>query len=88
MENFPDLAPRKAHNIEAVIDRVVIRRGIESRIVESIDLALQHGDQTVILCYPSDLSEESKPVATPGAGLAGSGRSAGYLAPGNRGGPW
>ena len=64
IENFPDLAPRKAHNIEAVIDRVVIRRGIESRIVESIDLALQYGDQTVILCYLSDLSEESKQCRT------------------------
>ena len=66
IENFPDLAPRKAHNIEAVIDRVVLRRGIESRIVESIDLALQYGDQTVILCYLSDLSEESKQAAPPG----------------------
>ncbi len=82
IENFPDLAPRKAHNIEAVIDRVVIRRGIESRIVESIDLALQHGDQTVILCYPSDLSEESKPVATPG------GRPKSNTKPGAENVPW
>jgi len=53
IEQFPELAPRKVHHIEAVIDRVVIRPGIEPRIGESIDLALQYGDSTVIICHLS-----------------------------------
>jgi excinuclease ABC subunit A len=53
IEQFPELAPRKIHDIEAVIDRVVIRKGIVARISESIDLALQYGEGTMILCYLS-----------------------------------
>jgi excinuclease ABC subunit A len=44
----PDLAPQKAHNIEAVVDRVVIREGGEPRLSESIRLAVRHGDGLVL----------------------------------------
>ncbi len=43
LEDVPPLAPRKNHTIEAVVDRVVIREGIESRLGESVDLALRLG---------------------------------------------
>src|SRR5580704_2208950 len=36
IEQAPTLAPRKNHTIEAVVDRVVIRPGLESRLSESI----------------------------------------------------
>jgi excinuclease ABC subunit A len=51
IEHVPELQPRKVHNIEAVVDRVMIRDGVRSRIAESIDLAAKHGGQTVIVCY-------------------------------------
>ena len=47
IEETPQLAPQKLHTIEAVVDRVVIREGIESRLAESIRLALKHGDGVV-----------------------------------------
>ncbi|MFK8114532.1 MAG: excinuclease ABC subunit UvrA [Rubripirellula sp.] len=43
LEEVPVLAPRKNHTIEAVIDRLAIREGIESRLQDSVDLALKMG---------------------------------------------
>ncbi len=44
LEEIPTLAPRKNHTIEAVIDRLVLRDGIESRLRDSVALALRLGD--------------------------------------------
>lgn len=59
IEDVPELSPRKSHKIEAVIDRIVIREGIESRLRESIDLAVVHGEDMVIVCHqpPSEKPE-------------------------------
>lgn len=51
LENVPELATRRVHHIDAVVDRVIIREGIRSRVGESIHLALQHGDGLVVVCY-------------------------------------
>ncbi|MFP6677681.1 MAG: excinuclease ABC subunit UvrA [Pirellulaceae bacterium] len=51
VDQFPDLDPRRKHSIEAVIDRLVIRPGIEDRAAESVRLALQHGDGVMVVCY-------------------------------------
>jgi excinuclease ABC subunit A len=47
----PELKPQKNHNIEAVIDRVVIREGVGPRLAESIALAVQHGDGSLLAAY-------------------------------------
>jgi excinuclease ABC subunit A len=47
----PDLVAQKSHNIEAVIDRVVVREGVRDRIAESIKLAVQHGDGLVLAAH-------------------------------------
>ena len=44
LEDVPPLAPRKNHTIEAVVDRLVVRDGVESRLTESLQLALKLGD--------------------------------------------
>ncbi|REK21901.1 MAG: excinuclease ABC subunit UvrA [Planctomycetota bacterium] len=51
IEDVPELAPRRAHHIEAVVDRIVIREGIEQRLRESVDLAVHHGEDMVIVCH-------------------------------------
>lgn len=43
LDQVPELAPRKLHTIEAVIDRLVIREGNESRLAESASTALRFG---------------------------------------------
>jgi excinuclease ABC subunit A len=47
----PALAPQKAHHIEAVIDRVVIREGVRPRLAESIRLAVKHGDGLMLASH-------------------------------------
>jgi excinuclease ABC subunit A len=49
--NPPDLAAQKPHNIEAVIDRIVVREGVRDRIAESINLAVQHGDGLLLATH-------------------------------------
>lgn len=47
LDDVPPLAPRKNHTIEAIVDRLVIRDGIESRLGESLSLALRLSDGLV-----------------------------------------
>ncbi len=49
----PRLAKTKAHDIEAVVDRLVVREGIRPRIAEGVDLALKLGDGAVVLAIQS-----------------------------------
>ncbi|MDB5342871.1 MAG: uvrA 2 [Schlesneria sp.] len=50
----PALSPTKPHDIEVVVDRLVIKEGIRSRVEESIDLALQIGGGQCILSQELD----------------------------------
>jgi excinuclease ABC subunit A len=47
----PSLPAGKPHHIEVVVDRLVIKDGIQSRVEESIDLALQVGQGQCILSH-------------------------------------
>jgi len=51
----PELAAARRHDIDAVIDRIVVRPGLETRLQESIRLALKHGAGC---CVVSQLSEQ------------------------------
>ncbi|MEN6497701.1 MAG: ABC-ATPase UvrA, partial [Thermoguttaceae bacterium] len=44
LDDPPELVRQKSHNIEAVIDRVVVRAGARNRLAESINLAIKHGE--------------------------------------------
>jgi excinuclease ABC subunit A len=47
---LPKLDKAKAHVIEAVVDRLAIRDGIRSRLVDSIETALRWGNGKVVVC--------------------------------------
>jgi excinuclease ABC subunit A len=51
LDEIPKLAPQKLHDIEAVVDRLVIRDGIDARLNESVRLAAKHGEGVVIIVY-------------------------------------
>ena len=53
-EEPPKLAKTKNHDIEAVVDRLVVREGVRPRIAESIDHALKLGDGTILLSSQSE----------------------------------
>jgi len=44
-----DLPQGKAENVAAVVDRLVIEPGVESRLAESVETSLAEGNQTVIV---------------------------------------
>ena len=54
IEEIPALAPRQNHTIEAVVDRLVIREGIESRLAQSVALALRLGKGLVSTLLPAE----------------------------------
>ncbi|MBN1393869.1 MAG: excinuclease ABC subunit UvrA, partial [Pirellulales bacterium] len=60
VENPPELAPRKTHHVEAVVDRVVVRDGARGRIAESIDLAIRHGDGVVVAAHERKRAGETQ----------------------------
>lgn len=51
----PDLAEKVEHEIEIVIDRIIVKAGIEVRLKESVDLALKQGNGA---CYVSQQTAE------------------------------
>jgi excinuclease ABC subunit A len=51
LEDVPELAPQQVHDVEAVIDRIVIRDGIDARLAESVRLALHHGDGVLAISF-------------------------------------
>jgi excinuclease ABC subunit A len=67
IDEDPKLAPQKTHDIEAVIDRLVIRDGIDARLGESVRLAARHGDGVVTIVYqtPDEVAAATKSKANP-----------------------
>ncbi|MGE0533552.1 MAG: excinuclease ABC subunit UvrA [Pirellulales bacterium] len=47
----PELVRQRTHTIEAVVDRVVIRPGLEARVAESLHLALKHGEGVAVVAW-------------------------------------
>ena len=48
LDALPELDPAKRHTVEAVTDRIIVRPGIESRLMESLNLALKLSGDGVI----------------------------------------
>ena len=57
VEQVPELKARRHHDIDAVVDRVIIRPGLENRLAESVRLALKHGEGALRVSY---LTPEAK----------------------------
>ena len=57
LDEVPPLAPQKMHDIEAVVDRIIIREGIDARLGESVRLAARHGDGVVLVLYQTARGE-------------------------------
>ena len=50
----PDLPRSESHTIEAVVDRIIVKDGIEERLRESVELSLKHGDGSCLVCEQTD----------------------------------
>lgn len=51
LDQAPELKAQQRHDIDAVVDRVIIREGIENRLAESVRLALKHGEGALRVAY-------------------------------------
>jgi excinuclease ABC subunit A len=49
LEDDPKLDRRRNHTIEVVVDRVIIRGGVERRLAESVDMALNLANDIVVI---------------------------------------
>src|SRR5262249_17876191 len=49
LEDDPKLDRRRNHTIEVVVDRLIVRGGIERRLTESVDMALNLADDVVVI---------------------------------------
>jgi excinuclease ABC subunit A len=61
MDHLPTLSPRKSHTIDAVVDRIVIRDGLRSRVADSLNLALRHGEGAVVALWLEPGVDGAKP---------------------------
>jgi excinuclease ABC subunit A len=59
MEEPPQLVRQRAHDIEAVVDRIVVRDGVRNRLAESIKLAIKHGEGLVLATYEEKVDDGS-----------------------------
>ena len=50
----PVIAKAKPHDIDIVVDRLILKEGIQSRLEESVDLALQLGQGQCVLSHEVD----------------------------------
>jgi excinuclease ABC subunit A len=53
IENVPELARYKKHNIEIVIDRLVVKQGIRKRLADSVELGLREANGILIVLINS-----------------------------------
>uniref|UniRef100_A0A7V0Z7N1 UvrABC system protein A n=1 Tax=candidate division WOR-3 bacterium TaxID=2052148 RepID=A0A7V0Z7N1_UNCW3 len=56
IEQVPELERYKKHNIEIVIDRIVLKEGIRKRLADSVEMGLKEGEGLLIVIF--DVKEE------------------------------
>jgi excinuclease ABC subunit A len=54
IRDVPPLNPWQSHTVEVVVDRLVIRDGIQPRLAESVETAVKHGHGVVIITQVDD----------------------------------
>ncbi len=64
LDELPPLKRHFRHSIEIVIDRLVIKEGLRTRLADSVETALAQGSGRIIVARP-DQNHEKKPVWKP-----------------------
>src|SRR6185295_9633388 len=81
IEDAPALDKKYKHDIEVVVDRIVVRTGIEARLADSFETALKLADGLAYLDPAEPQPEEDQPRAA-GVAEAAEGFKLDYAAPG------
>ena len=75
IEDAPALDKKYKHDIEVVVDRLVVREGIETRLADSLETALKLAEGLVYLDPADGPAQAEKPSPLRGEGLGGGGVS-------------
>jgi excinuclease ABC subunit A len=57
----PVLKKSKAHDIDVIVDRIVVKDGLRARLQESVNLALHHGKGSCIICHEAPITNDAGP---------------------------
>ncbi len=76
----PALNKKLKHDIDVVVDRIIIKRGVESRLAESFETALALADG-IAIAESADAPRPSSPARSGDGGLKGRSKEAGETAP-------
>ncbi len=60
LEDVPDLEKNIKHNIELVIDRLVVKKGMRTRLADSVETALKYGEGMLIALIATKENKEEK----------------------------
>ena len=60
IDDVPALDKNKKHSLDLVVDRIVVKGGIRSRLADSVELALKHGEGRLIVHLPDRAEDEDK----------------------------
>ena len=60
-----DLDRKKKHNIELIVDRLIIKEDIRSRLAESIEISLKYANNLVVIATPNEEMLFSQNYACP-----------------------
>ena len=61
LEEPPELDKNRKHDIEVVVDRIVVRPGLEQRLADSLETALRLADGIAIAEFADEKDEDGKP---------------------------
>lgn len=62
IEQLPVIDPKKTHTVEAVTDRIIVREGVEDRLLEAIDNAVRiSSDGQVTCCWMEKGADRQSP---------------------------
>ncbi len=70
LEDAPELEKNIKHNIELVIDRLIIRKGIRTRLADSVETALRYGEGMLIALIGNDETLFSEKCACAACGIS------------------
>jgi excinuclease ABC subunit A len=77
LEELPALKKTHKHNLEAVVDRVVVKEGAERRLADSLEAALKLGEGLAVVAHEAAANEKAAPRGKAAAkGKAGKGKAA------------
>ena len=62
IDHLPEIEAGKKHSIEAITDRIIIRQGIEARLLEAIDNAVRISSGGQVICCWLEPNEPKDPV--------------------------